>query len=257
MRTKLMSATVLLLHAACSNPTAGSGVEGPSSSSTENTPQATDPSAASTSDGPGGTLRTTSSSTLGTESSSTASGSEASGSGTTSTTGRTSICQAGSFPEAWPEGTSCPEDTLTVHRYSEDTFILRQSLCTGFEGPFLYLMFGEDRVLLEDTGYNGAQVAPVVYGIIESWLAEHGRESIELVVANSHGHGDHVGGNGQFTGMPNTTVVGFDVPSISAFFGINNWPEDIVQYDLGGRVLDIIPIPGHQSAHLALSLIHI
>ena len=181
----------------------------------------------------------------------TASSSTGSASSSSTTGGTASICDVGSFPDTWPDGTSCPEDTFTVHRYSEDTFILRQSLCTGFEGPFLYLMFGEDRVLLEDTGYNGAQVAPVVYGLIDTWLAERGQESIELIVANSHGHGDHVGGNSQFAGMPNTTVVGFDVPGISTFFGIENWREDIVEYDLGGRMLDVIPIPGHQAAHLA------
>jgi glyoxylase-like metal-dependent hydrolase (beta-lactamase superfamily II) len=165
--------------------------------------------------------------------------------------GVANVCEAGSFPTMWQDGTSCPEDTVQVHRYSENTFILRQSLCTGFEGPFLYLLFGEDRVLLEDTGYNGVNVASVVGEVIEGWLAEQGRDSIDLVVVNSHGHGDHVGGNNQFQGAANTTVVGFDVASISDFFGIENWREEIVEYDLGGRVLDVIPIPGHQSAHVA------
>ncbi len=167
-----------------------------------------------------------------------------------SSTGATGLC-AGSFPRAWNDGTNCPEDDVQVHRYSENTFILRQSLCTGFEGPFLYLLFGEDRVLLEDTGYNGVQVAPVVNAVIEGWLEEQGRTSIDLIVANSHAHGDHVGGNGQFVGRPDTTVVGFGVADMQAFFGIDNWREDIVQYDLGGRVLDVIPIPGHQTSHVA------
>jgi hypothetical protein len=47
-------------------------------------------------------------------------------------------------------------------------------------------------------------------------------------------------------------VVGFSQSDVAAFFGISNWPEDIVQYDLGGRMLDIVPIPGHQSAHVAI-----
>jgi glyoxylase-like metal-dependent hydrolase (beta-lactamase superfamily II) len=42
------------------------------------------------------------------------------------------------------------------------------------------------------------------------------------------------------------------VPAIEDFFGIAGWPEEIVQYDLGDRVLDVVPIPGHQSAHIAL-----
>jgi hydroxyacylglutathione hydrolase len=40
---------------------------------------------------------------------------------------------------------------------------------------------------------------------------------------------------------------------MQGFFGITNWPTDIVPYDLGaGRVVDVIPIPGHQTAHIAL-----
>ncbi len=39
---------------------------------------------------------------------------------------------------------------------------------------------------------------------------------------------------------------------MASFFGFTNWPEDIVEYDLGGRVIDVLAIPGHQSAHIAL-----
>jgi len=28
-----------------------------------------------------------------------------------------------------------------------------------------------------------------------------------------------------------------------------NWPDDIVQYNLRGRILDIIPTPRHQASH--------
>src|SRR5262249_1340850 len=34
-------------------------------------------------------------------------------------------------------------------------------------------------------------------------------------------------------------------------FGISKWPEEIGSIDLGGRVVDVIPIPGHQAAHVA------
>jgi glyoxylase-like metal-dependent hydrolase (beta-lactamase superfamily II) len=39
---------------------------------------------------------------------------------------------------------------------------------------------------------------------------------------------------------------------VQSFFGITNWPTQIVQYDLGGRILDVIPIPGHLGACIAL-----
>jgi glyoxylase-like metal-dependent hydrolase (beta-lactamase superfamily II) len=39
---------------------------------------------------------------------------------------------------------------------------------------------------------------------------------------------------------------------VADFFKIADWPNQIVPYDLGGRVLDIIPTPGHQSAHIMM-----
>jgi glyoxylase-like metal-dependent hydrolase (beta-lactamase superfamily II) len=36
------------------------------------------------------------------------------------------------------------------------------------------------------------------------------------------------------------------------FFGFHNWPTEIVPYDLGDRVLDVIPIPGHEPSSIAI-----
>ena len=161
---------------------------------------------------------------------------------------------ADQFPRAWIRGgADCAGETeIQVHRLDRDTFILRQSLCTSFEGPFLYLLFGQDRALLEDTGAGGIAVADAVLAIIDQVLAERGQDSIELVVANSHGHGDHIAGNGQFEGLPRVTVVGYTVPEVIDFFSISPWPEDTASIDLGGREVDVIPIPGHERAHIAL-----
>ena len=116
----------------------------------------------------------------------------------------------------------------------------------------MYLLFGEDRVLLEDTGAGGVDVAGAVSGVIEQWLVDHGRASIELVVVNSHAHGDHTAGNSMFDGQPGVTVVPPSVGGLSDYFGIDAWPDQIVQFDLGGRVIDVIPIPGHHTSHIAL-----
>lgn len=157
------------------------------------------------------------------------------------------------FPDHWPDGASCDgEPEVTVWSYDDDTFILRQSLCTNFEAPFLYLLFGEDEVLLQDTGTGDADVAGAVAGVIAQWLAKKGKASIPLLVTHSHSHGDHVGGDGQFAGMPGATVLGTSVNEVASFFGVSSWPTQIVKRDLGGRTLDIIPIPGHQKAHIAL-----
>jgi glyoxylase-like metal-dependent hydrolase (beta-lactamase superfamily II) len=167
------------------------------------------------------------------------------------TTGAVEPC-SGELPTAWPDGTDCSVDDIAVHRYADDTFILRQSLCTSFEGPFLYLLFGSERALLLDTGDGGIDLANVVGGLIEQWLAARGQASIELVVVNTHAHGDHTAGNPMFEGLPGVTVVPPSVSALSAFFGIDDWPDATAIYDLGDRAIDVVPIPGHQASHIAL-----
>ena len=162
--------------------------------------------------------------------------------------------EAGIFPGMWISGgPACgSEPAIQVHKYNDDTYILRQSLCTNFEAPFMYLLFGDDKVLMQDTGAGGIPIGPTVYGIINQWLAAHQKTSIQLIVTHSHGHGDHVAGDSQFIGQPNTTVVGTSQTAVKNFFGIVTWPTQIVQYELGGRTIDVIPIPGHQAASIAL-----
>lgn len=159
----------------------------------------------------------------------------------------------GVFPSDWIYGTCATDPPIQIHAYNENTYILRQTKCTNFEGPFIYLLFGQDKVLELDTGAGGIPIQATVQGIINDWLVAHGQASIQLIVAHTHGHGDHIAGDSQFIGKPNTTLVGTSQASVAAFFGFTSWPNDIVTYDLGGgRVLDVLAIPGHQSAHIAV-----
>ncbi|MEV6288146.1 MBL fold metallo-hydrolase [Kribbella sp. NPDC051770] len=143
-----------------------------------------------------------------------------------------------SFPARWDDGTTATGPDHQVHRYDERTVIIRQALRTNFEGPFLYLLLGTERALLLDTGTGHADLRPVV----DELIGER-----ELVVAHTHAHGDHVGGDDQFD-----QVVGHSAEEVAAFFGIADWPHGIGRIDLGERVLDVIPIPGHQGADIAL-----
>ena len=157
---------------------------------------------------------------------------------------------AGPLFQPWIGGTATAEPQMQVQRYDADTFVIRQSVKTNFEAPFLYLLFGKDRVLLLDSGAGGLKVRPTVEGVIADWLAAHHRTAIPLVVAHSHSHGDHRMGDVEFKDRPDTTVVGWTAPEVAAFFHIADWPRDIVKYDLGGRVLDVIPTPGHHPSHI-------
>ncbi|TCM16454.1 glyoxylase-like metal-dependent hydrolase (beta-lactamase superfamily II) [Novosphingobium sp. PhB165] len=121
---------------------------------------------------------------------------------------------------------------------------------TNFEAPFLYLLFGRDRALLLDSGAGGLRIRPTVDRLIGEWQRRNGNRPVHLTVAHSHGHGDHVSGDGEFRDRPDTEVVGHTPAQVSAYFRMADWPRDIGHFDLGGRVLDIIPTPGHEPAHI-------
>ena len=148
----------------------------------------------------------------------------------------------------WIDGTTPTEPQTQVQQYDPDTFVIRQSVRTNFEAPFLYLLFGQDRALLIDTGAGGLAIRPAVDAVIDGWLARHHRSAIPLIVAHSHSHGDHHQGDSEFSTRPDTTVVGLQPQEVAAFFGVAHWPDDIAPFDLGGRALSIIPTPGHEPA---------
>jgi hydroxyacylglutathione hydrolase len=161
--------------------------------------------------------------------------------------------ESGQFPDKWIDGVNCAhEPQIQVHAYNDSLYILRQSLCSNFEAPFIYLLFGDDKVLMQDTGTGDVDIASVVNGIIGNWLALHNKQSIRLIVTHSHAHLDHILGDPQFRSRPHTTMVEPSREGVQSFFGIRHWPGDIVTYDLGNRLLDVIPIPGHEASHIAL-----
>jgi glyoxylase-like metal-dependent hydrolase (beta-lactamase superfamily II) len=143
-----------------------------------------------------------------------------------------------SFPEQWDDGTDPTSPEHQVHWYDERTAIIRQSLRTNFEGPFIYLLLGTERALLLDSGTGHAKLRPVVERLLTGQ---------QLIVAHTHSHNDHVGGDAEFD-----RVVGRSADEVAAYFGIADWPDDVVQLDLGDRVLDIVPIPGHHASHIAV-----
>jgi hydroxyacylglutathione hydrolase len=186
------------------------------------------------------------------------------------------------LPDQWPahgapgcSGNPTFEPTMFTFKYDENTFIIRENKCLNYEGNFLYVLFGKDKVLLQDTGstpgMSAAQFSAAfplrstVEGLITQWLAAHPntdgtprtRESIELLVTHSHGHGDHKSGDYQFrqsdgTPYPHTQIAGTTQPAVAAFFGLTNWPNQSAKLDLGGRELEILPIPGHEPSHVAV-----
>lgn len=161
---------------------------------------------------------------------------------------------AGDLTVRWnhgtPRGATEPEPPIQVHRYDERTFILRQSKAVNYEAPFLYLLLGDQKALLLDTGATADPERFPLRETVDRILAERaGQPAYHLVVAHSHGHGDHVAADGQFADRPDTTVVGRELAAVREFFGFGaTWPGQTVTFDLGGRALEIVGSPGHHRA---------
>jgi hydroxyacylglutathione hydrolase len=141
---------------------------------------------------------------------------------------------------------------IQVHWYDERTVILRQNKAINYEAPFMFLLFGDNRAVLVDTGATASPelfpLRAVVDGLVVEWLARRPSEDYQLVVLHSHGHGDHVAGDGQFADRPGTTVVGARWDSVAGFLGLTDDLDLPARLDLGGRVLDCIASPGHHAA---------
>jgi glyoxylase-like metal-dependent hydrolase (beta-lactamase superfamily II) len=157
----------------------------------------------------------------------------------------------------WIYGGHCgpnQDPPIQVVKLDANTYILRQSKCLNYEGTFMHLLFGDDVALLLDTGaVQSAQAFPLrrtVDQIIAARKQETGTEPAELVVAHTHGHGDHVAADGQFMTRPHTRVVPLGAPAVMGFFGLNGTAPKT--FELGNRPLDVFMIPGHLGDHIAV-----
>ncbi len=173
----------------------------------------------------------------------------------------TDSIHAGSLDVVWRHGTPTKnhpaEPPIQIHRYDDRTVIMRQSKTLSYEAPFMFLLFGAQRALLLDTGATeDPQTFPLratVDDLIDQWLAVHPCDGYELVIAHTHGHGDHVAGDAQFADRPATRVVPRNGDEMRSFFGFDDrWPAQTVTFDLGGRLLELIGSPGHHGAAITI-----
>jgi glyoxylase-like metal-dependent hydrolase (beta-lactamase superfamily II) len=156
----------------------------------------------------------------------------------------------GSLDVRWNEGAQdCaknPQPPLQAHQYDAGTYILRESPCATSEAPFMYLLAGANRALLIDTGNvadpDQMPLARTVMGLLP--------KGMPLLVVHTHGHLDHRAGDPQLARLPDVQVIGTDLDHVKAFFGFDRWPDGIAQVDLGGRIVDVIPTPGHYPSHV-------
>lgn len=162
------------------------------------------------------------------------------------------------------------EPWFEIYRIRPGVFALYEP--KQFEEVISYLILGEKRAVLFDTGMGVGKISAVVGRLT----------SLPVVVINSHTHFDHVGGNAEFHEIWNRDLpytrqnmrgqtnqysrdalsrerlcgalpAGVDATSYS----IRPWKSshalrDGERLDLGGRELEIIFTPGHTPDSLAL-----
>lgn len=163
--------------------------------------------------------------------------------------------QPGSMDVHWNQGASdCSkalQPPLQVHSYNASTFILREGLCSTFEGPFMYLFIGSHKALLIDDGDvadpNKMPLASTVMSLLPGGVAA----KLPLLVVHTHRHLDHRAGDSQFTHLANVEVVGYDIDSVRRFYHFNDWPDGLTQIDLGDRIVDVMPTPGHNETEVS------
>jgi hydroxyacylglutathione hydrolase len=161
----------------------------------------------------------------------------------------------GSLDVHWDQGApDCaknPRSPLEIHAYNAQTIILREGLCATFEAPFLYLLIGSQRALLIDTGDVADPHRVPVAATILGLLPGDGAAKLPLLVVHTHRHLDHRAGDPQFAHLPNVQVVGYDLASVQRFYGFDHWPDGQAQIDLGSRIVDVLPTPGHNETEVS------
>ena len=165
--------------------------------------------------------------------------------------------ERGTLPARWDsEDAKCMEiPEWQVHEYNPNFIIMRQSPCTDYEKPFIFLFFGKEKAMLVDTGSRNGNLAPALQLVMKDWLKRNDRTSISLIVTHTHEHEDHTWGDKALQALNDPampiTFIPAELEASKRFFGIATWPTDIGQIDLGDRVLDVIPIPGHSKVSMA------
>lgn len=162
--------------------------------------------------------------------------------------------ETGTVPPHWYEGAAdcktAHAPPLQIEAYNADTYILRESLCSTFEAPFMYLLVGKEKALLIDTGdvADAAQM-PLARSLVQLLPYKH-LNRLPLLVAHTHRHLDHRAGDPQFQKLADTQLVPYDLDGLRGYYGFKDWPEGTAQIDLGGRIVDVVPAPGHDPTEL-------
>lgn len=106
-------------------------------------------------------------------------------------------------------------------------------------GGVMYLVAGQERALLIDTGWGTGDLPRLVATLTP----------LPVLVVNTHGHRDHTSGNGQFPQVYiHTRDLSLAQESGARLVAI----YDGYRFDLGGRDIRVIGVPGHTPGSIGL-----
>lgn len=141
---------------------------------------------------------------------------------------------------------------IEVFRYDEGSYILRQNKCLNFEAPFIYVLVGDEKVLVLDTGATKSALDFPLYETVRALVNTELNTDRELIVVHSHSHSDHYSGDSQFYDKPNVTIIEPGYSAVTEFFAFHDWPRQEAYLQLGGRKLMVVPTPGHQEEAISI-----
>ena len=83
---------------------------------------------------------------------------------------------------AWNHGSKdCTENrdpALEVYRFDANTYILRQNKCVNFEAPFIYVLFGQQKAFVLDTGATADPNQFPLYETVRSLVAQRNQPKL-------------------------------------------------------------------------------
>lgn len=160
-------------------------------------------------------------------------------------------------------------DWFEVYRVDAGVFAIAEP--SQYQEVISYLIIGGERALLFDTGLGLVPIRPIVAQLTP----------LPVTVLNSHTHYDHVGGNAEFEailamdteytrantwGFPHEQLTGEVAPEAfcrrpagfdaAAFrtkpYRPSAYIADGYRLDLGGRILEVLHVPGHTPDAIAV-----